>query len=134
VNRKVTFCKRDFVTHLHLVKKPVWVTLQNFSQVDSNIAGWLPEAIHNAAQGGFVNAEHACKAVLPDACRVHPELQIWVNVSIQGHGLSRSTFMVFQPLASARELLLLSMYAIAVPNPIAHICQHIVDATRLESS
>ena len=80
--------KGNFIADLHLVEQPVRIALQYLGQVNADVAGRLPEAIHNAAQGCFMNAKHACQTVLPDAGGVHPQLQIRVDVSIQGHGLA----------------------------------------------
>ena len=35
-----------------------------------------------------MDAQHARQPVLPDAGGVHPQLQVWVDVSIQCHGFA----------------------------------------------
>lgn len=84
----LVFSESNLIADLHLQKQPVWVALQNFGQMHTDVAGGLPEPIHNPAQGGFVDAQHARQAVLTDARGVHPQLQIRINVSIQCHGLA----------------------------------------------
>ena len=77
-----------FVIDLHLVEQPVRVALQDFCEVNADIAGRLPESVHDSAQGGLVNAQHPRQAVLSDARGVHPKFQVGINVSIQGHGFA----------------------------------------------
>jgi hypothetical protein len=69
-----------------------------------------------------VDAQHSCQAVLPDACCVHPQLQVRVYISIQCHSML-SSFNWLQ--------LLRSCYAICLPNPEALVCQHIVAGGQL---
>ena len=33
-----------------------------------------------------MDAKHSCQAILADAGRVHPQLKVRIDVSIQGHG------------------------------------------------
>lgn len=72
MDRKVPFREGYFVADLHFVKKPVWIALQYLGKVYANIARGLSEAVHYAAKRGFMDAQHARKAVLPDARGVHP--------------------------------------------------------------
>lgn len=75
----------DVVTHLHLVEQPIRVALQDFGEMHANVAGGLAKAVHDSAQRGFVNPQHSCQAILPDARGVHPQLEVRINVSIQSH-------------------------------------------------
>jgi hypothetical protein len=134
VNRELTLRKGNFVIDLHLVEKPVRIALQNLRQMHADVARRFPEAIHDAAQGSFMNAQHACQTVLPDAGGVHPQLKIGINVSIQGHGLSHSVSMSNQHSAGTERLLLPSPVAITVPNLRSYICQHIVDTLGSDNS
>jgi hypothetical protein len=65
----------------------------------ADIARRLPEAIHDSAQRGFMYAQHPRQTVLPDACGVHPQFQVRVNVSIQGHDFA----LVFDWAAALAE-------------------------------
>jgi len=87
VERELMLLKWNLVADLHLVKKPIRIALQNFCQVDANIAGRLAKSIHNSAQGGFVDTQHASQTVLPNAGCVHPQLQVGIDVSIQGQSM-----------------------------------------------
>jgi hypothetical protein len=127
VDCDATISEGNFVADLHFVKQPVRIALQYLGQVYANVASGLPEAIHDSAQGCFVNAQHACQAVLPDASRVHPQLEVRVNVSIQGHGLALDFYSAAACCEGQRRLLLKTVYAILEPNLGVLICQHIVD-------
>jgi hypothetical protein len=35
-----------------------------------------------------MDTQHACQAILTDARGVHPQLEVWINVSVQGNGLA----------------------------------------------
>jgi hypothetical protein len=123
------------IAYLHLVEQPVGIALKDFREVHSNVAGRLAESVHDPAQGSFVNAKHFGQTVLPDACRVHPQLQIRVNISIQGQGVS----LVFNPAAGLsleeyERLLMSKCPAILAPNHKPLCCQHLVSGTRLGSS
>jgi hypothetical protein len=96
----------NVITDLHLVEQPVWIALQYLGQMDADVAGGLPEAIHDSAQGGFMNAQHSCQPVLSDAGRVHPQLQVWVDVSIQGHGRGLVSYSDEPPLEREEGCLL----------------------------
>ena len=90
----------NFIVDLHLVEKPIWVALQYFRQVDSDVAGGFAKAVHDAAQRGFMNSQHARQTILPDAGGVHPQLEVRVNVSIQAHVIALGFYGV---AASWRE-------------------------------
>jgi len=90
VKREMAVCECDFIVNLHLVEQPVRIALQDLGKMHTNVAGGLAEAVHDAAQRSFVDAQHARQTVLPDAGGVHPQLQIGVYISVQGHGLSHS--------------------------------------------
>ena len=91
-----------------------------------NIACWLTKAIHNPAEGCLVDAQHSCQTVLPDACGVHPQLQVRINVSIQGHGFALVFYRFAASCGDQNKLLLRHCFAISVPNAKRLICQHIV--------
>ncbi len=78
----------NFIAYLHFVKEPIGIALQDFCEVLADIAGWFAEPVHNAAQGSFVDAEHASQAILPNAGGVHPQFQVRVDITIQGHGIA----------------------------------------------
>ena len=85
MNGHVVFGESYFVAHLHFVKEPIRIALENLGKMNSNVASRLAKSVHDSAQGGFVDAEHSCQTVLPDARGVHPQFQVRVNVSIQCH-------------------------------------------------
>jgi len=88
MNGHVVFGESYLVADLHLVEEPIRITLENLGKVNSNVASRLAKSVHDSAQGRFVDAEHSRKAILTDASRIHPQLQVRVNVSIQGHGFA----------------------------------------------
>ena len=90
----------NFIVDLHLVEKPIWVALQYFRQVDSDVPGGFAKAVHNAAQRGFMNSQHARQTILPDPGGVHSQLEVRVNVSIQAHVIALGFYGV---AASCRE-------------------------------
>lgn len=92
----------NFVVDLHLVEQPVGIALQDLCKLKAEVAGRLPEAVHDSAQGSFMNAEHSGQAVLPDAGGVHPQFQVRINVSIQGQGLLSSSIDLQHPVGSSR--------------------------------
>ena len=100
MHRELILGEGNFIVDLHLVEKPVWVALQDFRQMDSDIAGGFAEAVHDAAQRGFMNSQHARQTILPDAGGVHPQLEVRVNVSIQAHVIALGFYGV---AASCRE-------------------------------
>jgi hypothetical protein len=61
------------------------------------------KAVHDSAQGRFVDAQHSRQAVLPDARGVHPQLQVRINVSIQGHGFALVFYSACSVLWGAGE-------------------------------
>jgi hypothetical protein len=75
----------NVIADLHLVEKPIRIALQDFREVDTNVACGFAEAVHDAAQRGFMNPQHARQTILPDAGGVHPKLEVRVNVSIRAH-------------------------------------------------
>jgi hypothetical protein len=85
VNGDVVFGEGDFIVDLHFEEQPFRVALKDLCQMHADIAGRFAETVHDSAQGGFVDAEHSCQTVLPDARGVHPQFQVRVNVSIQCH-------------------------------------------------
>ena len=87
----------DLVADLHLVEKPIRVALENLGKMYADIARRLTETIHDPAQGCLVNAQHASKAVLANPGRVHAQLKVWIDVSIQGHS-SALFFYGAQPI------------------------------------
>jgi len=107
----------DIVTDLHFVEEPVWIAVKDFSQMGSNVAGGLAEAVHNSAQRRFMDAQHACEAVLTDAGDIHAQLQIGIDVSIQGHGAGLFSSVMQGPAASYAGLSMLDLQAIGLPNP-----------------
>lgn len=96
---ELMFGKSDFVVDLHFVKKPVRVALENLGQMHPEVAGGFAEAVHDAAQRGFMNSKHARETILPDAGGVHPQFQVGINVSIQAHVIA----LVFCRLQHFRE-------------------------------
>jgi len=74
MSRYGVFHERDVVTDLHFVEEPIGVALQDFSQLHAHVSGRLTEAVHDAAEGCFVDAQHTGQAVLPDSSGVHPQL------------------------------------------------------------
>ena len=56
--------------------------------MNADIARGFPKAVHDSAQGCLVNAQHFSQTVLSDTRGVHPQLQIRIDVSIQGHGFA----------------------------------------------
>jgi len=133
VNSYVIFVECDFVADLHLVEEPVRIALQNFREMNANIAGWFAKSVHDPAQGRFVNAKHSCQAVLPDARGVHPKLQVRVNVSVQCHGYTLN-FNWLRLSEEQKQQLLEPCNAIRLPNSKALICQHIVARPELDNS
>jgi hypothetical protein len=99
--------------------------------VQADIAGGFPEAVHDSAQGRLVNAQHFRQAVLSDARGVHPELQIRVDISIQGHGFALFS-IEWQRSEGTEELVLVRNNAIRLPKRETPICQHIVALRQLE--
>ena len=77
------------VVDLHFVEEPVRIALQDFRQVDADVAGWFTESVHDAAQGGLMDSQHAGQAVLANTGGVHAQLQVWIDVTIQGHSSAR---------------------------------------------
>jgi hypothetical protein len=106
----------DFVAHLHFVEQPVRITLEYLGEMDANVTCGLAKAIHDSAQRRFVNAQHSCQTVLPDARGVHPQLQVRVYISIQGQGLLSSLNWLRLPAMSGRSQLLNSDDAFCLPN------------------
>ena len=133
MNGYVIFVERDFVADLHLVEEPVRIALQNLREMDTDVARGLAKSVHDPAQGGFVNAQHSCQTVLPDARGVHPQLQVRVYVSIQGHGYAL-VFIWLQHPGKQKAQLLRSTNAICLPNRKMLICQHIVARAELGNS
>ena len=70
----------------------------------SNVAGGLSEAVHDAAQRGFVDAQHARQAVLPDARGVHPQLEVRIDVSVQGHGSLSFSVALQRPVGAGKAV------------------------------
>jgi hypothetical protein len=134
VNRDVIFVKGNFVVDLHFVKQPIGIALQNLRKMNADIAGRLSEAVHDSAQRCFVYAKHPCQAVLPDARGVHPQFQIGINVSIQGHGFALVLHRFAAFCGEQQRLLLRNREAIHLPNLEALICQHIVAIRRMDKS
>jgi hypothetical protein len=126
VNRDVIFGERDFVADLHLVEQPIGIALQNLREMNANIPGRLPEAVHDSAEGSLMDAQHSCQTVLPDARGVHPKFQVGINVSIQGHGFALVFCRVAASCGDQQRLLLRDYGAIRSPNLEGLICQHIV--------
>ena len=85
MNRELAVGKGDLVADLHFVEKPFRVALQNLRKLHPHFARRFPEPVHNPAQGRFVNSQHSRQPVLPDASRVHPKLQIGIDISIDSH-------------------------------------------------
>jgi len=106
-----------FVVDLHFVEQPVWIALEDLREVNADVAGRLAKAVHDSAEGRFVDAQHSCQAVLPDARGVHPELQVRVNVSIQGHGLALVLYRIAASCGEQQRLSLRNCTAIGLPNP-----------------
>ena len=100
MHRELILSEGYFIVDLHLVEKPVWVALQDFRQMDSDIASGFAEAVHDAAQRGFMNSQHARQTILPDAGGVHLQFEVRVNVSIQAHVIALGFYGV---AASCRE-------------------------------
>jgi hypothetical protein len=105
----------NFVADLHLVEKPVRVALQYLSEVDADIAGGFAEAVHDAAQRGFMDSQHARQTVLPDARGVHPQLEVRVDVSIQAHVIALGFFGVAASRGEWDDCSCNSQLAIIVP-------------------
>jgi hypothetical protein len=80
---ELMFGKGDFVVDLHFVEEPVRVALENLGQMRAEFASGFAKAVHDAAQRGFMNSQHARQTILPDAGGVHPQFQVGINVSIQ---------------------------------------------------
>ena len=49
----------NFIVDLHLVEKPVRIALQDLCEMDTDVASGFAEAVHDAAQRGFMNPQHA---------------------------------------------------------------------------
>jgi len=56
--------------------------------MNADIARGFPKAVHDSAQGRLMDAQHLRQTILSDARGVHPQLQIWIDISIQGHGFA----------------------------------------------
>lgn len=97
---EVVVSEGDVVTHLHLVEQPIRVALQDFREVDANVAGRLAKAVHDSAQRGFMDPQHSCQAILPDAGGVHPQLEVRINVSIQGHSSALFSMELQHPVGA----------------------------------
>jgi hypothetical protein len=76
---------RAFFSQQNLVKKPLRVAMEDFCDLRAQIWIRLAKSVNNLAQMGFVDSDHLGKAVLPDAARIHAQLQIWVDVTIDWH-------------------------------------------------
>ena len=103
MHRELILSKGNFIADLHLVEKPVRVTLQDFRQVDTDVAGGFAEAVHDAAQGGFMNPQHARQTILPDAGGIHSQLEVRVNVSIQAHVIALGFYGVAASCGDRRD-------------------------------
>ena len=126
MNGSAVFRESNVVVHLHFVEQPIRIALKNLCEMNADIPSWLAESIHDSAQGRFVNAQHSCQAVLPDARGVHPQLQVRINVSIQGHSFALISCLASAHLWGAEEAANADSTAISVPNCESLIRQHIV--------
>jgi hypothetical protein len=124
----------NVVADLHLVEQPVRIALQYLGKMHADIASGLTKAIHDSAQRGFVDAQHARQTVLPDASGVHPQLEVRVNVSIQGHDLSLGFCSAAALPWKAEMAVVETVSAIGVPNRESLICQHIVEVRKVKNS
>lgn len=73
-----------------------------------------------------MDAQHASQAVLADARGVHPQLQIGINVSIQGHGFRFRFLLDCSVLWGAAETVAEKLLSNRSAKPQRLICQHIV--------
>ena len=83
--------------------------------MDSDIAGGFAEAVHDAAQRGFMNPQHARQTILPDASGVHPQLEVRVNVSIQAHVIALGFYGVAASCGETGMTVTVNHIAITVP-------------------
>ena len=115
VNGKVVFDEGEFIVGLHFVEQPIWVALEDLREMHADVTGWFTETVHDSAQGSFVNAQHFRQAILPDAPGVHPQFQVRVNVSVQGHGFALVFYRVAASCEIQKRLFLRKRHAIFVP-------------------
>jgi hypothetical protein len=76
---------RALFSQQNFVKKPFRVAMEDFCDLRTQIWIGLTKSVNNLAQMGFVDSDHLGKAVLPDAARIHAQLQIWVDIAINWH-------------------------------------------------
>ena len=130
---KAVVDKRNLIADLHLVEQPFRVALENFCEVRADVASRFPEPVHDSAEGGFVYPQHSCQAVLADAGRVHSQLEIWIDISVQAHCFALD-FLSALCVLSVQENFCASLLAIRAPNEQTLIWQHIVAFCALGSS
>jgi hypothetical protein len=79
-------------TNLYFLEQPLRVAIENFRDRLSEISTWLTKPIDDLAQIGLVDANHFGQTILAYTGGVNPQLEIRINVSVQGHGVVPLTF------------------------------------------
>lgn len=87
LRRGLQVCCQVFVVDLHPVKEPLGIALQNGCDLLADVAAGLAKSVDNAAQMGFVNAQHSCQAILPNPARVDSQFEVRINFSAEAHCL-----------------------------------------------
>lgn len=66
--------------------------MQNLGDPLTQIFTWLAKAIDDLAQMGFINTQHFSHPVLAKAACINSQLQIWVNIAMNGHSIYLEIF------------------------------------------
>nr|WP_252263484.1 hypothetical protein [Paracidobacterium acidisoli] len=115
-----------FLGHQHLVEEPFGIAVKYLCDLSPKVMTGFAESVNDFAEVGFVDAQHLRQAILSNPAGEHPQLQVWVYVSVNWHFLLPNV-MYFQAPAIWYGTLMPGHSAIGVPNREKSNWQHFVE-------
>jgi hypothetical protein len=117
---------KAFFSDQHLMEEPLRIAVQNLCYLRPKVMTGFAESVNDFAEVGFINAQHFRQAVLSYPAGEHPQLEIWVDVTIYWHFLLPNV-CISRHRPSGNGTLMPRTNAIDVPNLGKFCRQHFVE-------